>query len=55
MSPDKDKKEDRRLMTVTAYARREGVSRMTVWRWIKKGAVAVVRKGPKTGVRIVAD
>lgn len=40
-------------LTVTQYAKREGVNRATVWRWIRKGAVAITRKGRKMGVRVV--
>lgn len=37
---------------VTEYARRHGVSRQTVWNWIRKGAVDVTRKGPRCAVRV---
>ncbi len=33
-------------------ARREGVTRETVWRWVDKGLIEVRRRGPKTGVRM---
>lgn len=43
------------LLTISEYAKREGVSRQTVWNWIAKGAVVVVRKAPRTGVRVIDD
>lgn len=42
-------------LKVKEYAQREGVSPRTVWRWVEKGAVIVVRKGPRTGVRVLDD
>lgn len=42
-------------LTVKQYAEREGVTPRTVWRWAEKGAVVVVRKGPRTGVRVLDD
>lgn len=42
-------------LTIKAYAAKEGVTPRTVWRWAEKGAVTVVRKGPRTGVRVLDD
>ena len=44
---------DPTLYTVRQIAEKYGVTRVTVWRWIRKGAVQVVRKGPRTGVRVI--
>jgi transposase len=45
----------RKLMSISEYAKHYGVTRGTVWRWIRKGAVEIVQKGPRTAVRVVAD
>lgn len=37
---------------VTDYAARHGVTRQTVWNWIRKGAVDVTRKAPRCAVRV---
>jgi predicted site-specific integrase-resolvase len=37
---------------VAEFCQREGVSRTTVWRWAKKGALKVSRLAPATGVRV---
>lgn len=37
---------------VREFCEREQVSRATVWRWAKKGALKVSRLGPATGVRV---
>lgn len=34
-------------LTVSDYARRNGVTRQTVWNWVAKGAVEVKRKAHK--------
>jgi predicted site-specific integrase-resolvase len=39
-------------VSVTALARRYGVSRSTVWRWIHRGLVEVTRVAARTGVRV---
>lgn len=44
-----------RLYTVKEYADLYRVDRSTVYRWMGQGAVTVIRKGPKCGVRIVDD
>jgi len=40
-------------MKITAYARLMGVTRTTVWNWIRKGAIRVERVGHRTGVRVL--
>jgi transposase len=37
---------------VDEFARREGVAKSTVQRWIDKGAVKVSRLAPRYGVRV---
>jgi transposase-like protein len=39
-------------VSVQALARRYGVSRSTVWRWIDRGFVEVTRVAARTGVRV---
>jgi predicted site-specific integrase-resolvase len=31
---------------------REGITRATAWRWIRKGVLTVTRVDPRTGVRV---
>jgi predicted site-specific integrase-resolvase len=50
-----DNRTDSTKMKVKEYAQREGVSPRTVWRWVEKGAIKVVRKAPGVGVRIIDD
>jgi predicted site-specific integrase-resolvase len=35
-------------------AKREGVDRVTIWRWVSKGLIEARRLGPRTGVRVRA-
>jgi predicted site-specific integrase-resolvase len=37
---------------VSEFARLNGVHRNTVWDWIRKGAVEIQRKAPRTAVRV---
>lgn len=43
---------DDRLLVPAEFARRLGVHRDTVWRWIKKGAIPYERVGPFQKIRI---
>lgn len=45
----------RRLLTVKEFAAEYRTDVSTVYRWMKTGAVTVLRVGPRRGVRIVLD
>lgn len=37
---------------IREFCEREGIDRVTAWRWAKKGAIEVSRVAPATGVRV---
>jgi hypothetical protein len=39
-------------MKPSDYARRKGITRQTVWNWVRKGLLQVSRKASRTGVRV---
>ena len=44
-----------RLLTVKEFAARYDVDERTVRRWMRDGAVEVLRVAPRRGVRIIVD
>lgn len=49
---DSSRSEERGWMKPTQLAAREGVTRVTVWRWVAKGVAKRDALGPRTGVRV---
>jgi predicted site-specific integrase-resolvase len=43
---------DRDWLKPQELAKREGVDRVTIWRWVSKGLVEARRLEAKTGVRV---